>query len=37
MTYADQWVRRAPDTPAQILASAAAAPSLAAYVRYVSR
>jgi murein L,D-transpeptidase YcbB/YkuD len=36
MTYADQWVRPRQDSPAAILAKAAAAPSLAAYVRQVS-
>src|SRR4029078_1127014 len=36
MTYADNWVAPRRDTPGQILARAAAAPSLAAYVRSVS-
>jgi len=36
MTYADKWVAPRQDTPAQILTKAAAAPSLAAYVRSVS-
>jgi murein L,D-transpeptidase YcbB/YkuD len=36
MTYADNWVAPRQDTPAQILAKAAAAPSLASYVRQVS-
>jgi murein L,D-transpeptidase YcbB/YkuD len=36
MTYADRWVAPRSDTPAQILAKAAAAQSLAAYVRSVS-
>ena len=36
MTYADSWVAPRRDTPGQILARAAAAPSLAAYVRSVS-
>jgi murein L,D-transpeptidase YcbB/YkuD len=36
MTYADNWVAPRRDTPGQILARAAAAPSLAAYVRTVS-
>jgi murein L,D-transpeptidase YcbB/YkuD len=36
MTYADKWVAPRSDSPAQILAKAAAAPSLAAYVRSVS-
>lgn len=36
MTYADKWVAPRRDTPAAILAKAAAAPSLAAYVRTVS-
>ena len=36
MTYADKWVAPRRDTPAQILAKTAAAPSLAAYVRSVS-
>ena len=36
MTYADQWVTPRRDSPATILARAAAAPSLAAYVRRVS-
>ena len=36
MTYADKWVAPRQDTPAQILTKAAAAPSLAAYVRTVS-
>jgi hypothetical protein len=33
MIYADQWVRPRTHTPGQILASAAAAPSLVSYVR----
>jgi L,D-transpeptidase YcbB len=37
MTYADQWVAPRRDTPSQILARAALAPSLAAHVRNVSR
>ncbi len=37
MTYADSWVAPRRDTPGQILARAAAAPSLAAYVRSVSQ
>src|SRR6478672_4872395 len=37
MTYADNWVAPRRDTPGQILARAAAAPSLAAYVRSVSQ
>jgi len=36
MTYADNWVAPRRDTPGQILARAAAASSLAAYVRSVS-
>jgi murein L,D-transpeptidase YcbB/YkuD len=36
MTYADAWVAPRRDTPGQILARAAAAPSLASYVRTVS-
>jgi murein L,D-transpeptidase YcbB/YkuD len=36
MTYADKWAAPRRDTPAQILAKTAAAPSLAAYVRKVS-
>ena len=36
MVYADKWVAPRQDTPAQILTKAAAAPSLAAYVRTVS-
>ena len=36
MTYADKWVAPRQDSPAQILARAAAAPSLAAYVQSVS-
>ena len=36
MTYADSWVAPRRDTPGQILARAAAAPSLAAYVRSLS-
>src|SRR3954452_8155 len=36
MTYADQWVAPRRATPAQILSSAAAEPSLAGYVRTVS-
>ena len=36
MTYADNWVAPRADTPAQILAKAAAASSLAAHVRDVS-
>jgi murein L,D-transpeptidase YcbB/YkuD len=36
MTYEDNWVAPRRDTPGQILARAAAAPSLAAYVRKVS-
>jgi murein L,D-transpeptidase YcbB/YkuD len=36
MTYADNWVAPRRDTPGQILARAAAAPSLAAYVSSVS-
>jgi L,D-transpeptidase YcbB len=36
MSYADNWVAPRRDTPGQILARAAAAPSLAAYVRKVS-
>jgi L,D-transpeptidase YcbB len=36
MTYADNWVAPHRDTPAQILMKAAAAPSLASYVRQVS-
>jgi murein L,D-transpeptidase YcbB/YkuD len=36
MTYADKWVAPRRDSPAQILAKAAAAPSLAAYVREVA-
>jgi len=36
MAYADQWVAPRRFTPAQILSSAAAAPSLAGYVRDVS-
>lgn len=36
MTYADKWVTPRQDTPAQILAKAANAPSLAAYVRSVA-
>ena len=36
MTYADRWARPQRDTPAQILARAAAAPSLAAHVHKVS-
>jgi murein L,D-transpeptidase YcbB/YkuD len=36
MTYADNWVAPRRDTPGQILARAAGAPSLAAYVRSVS-
>src|SRR5438105_12630155 len=36
MTYADAWVRPRRDSPATILARAAAAPSLAAYVRNIS-
>jgi murein L,D-transpeptidase YcbB/YkuD len=36
MTYADNWVTPRRDTPGQILARAAAAPSLAAHVRSVS-
>jgi murein L,D-transpeptidase YcbB/YkuD len=36
MTYADTWVAPRSDSPGQILARAAAAPSLAAYVRTVS-
>jgi murein L,D-transpeptidase YcbB/YkuD len=36
ITYADRWVAPRSDSPAQILAKAAAAPSLAAYVRDVS-
>jgi len=37
MTYADQWVAPRRDSPATILARAAAAPSLAAYVHTVSQ
>jgi murein L,D-transpeptidase YcbB/YkuD len=37
MTYADGWVMPRRDSPATILARAAAAPSLAAYVRSVSQ
>ena len=37
MTYADQWVAPRRDSPATILARAAAAPSLAAYVHSVSQ
>ena len=37
MTYADTWVAPRRDSPAQILARAAAAPALAAYVRTVSQ
>lgn len=37
MTYADQWVMPRRDSPATILARAAAAPSLAAYVRGVAQ
>jgi L,D-transpeptidase YcbB len=37
MTYADNWVAPRRDTPGQILARAAAAPSLATYVRSVSQ
>ena len=37
MTYADQWVKPRRDSAAAILAKAAAAPSLAAYVRDVSQ
>ena len=36
MTYADKWVAPRQDSPAQILAKAAAAPSLAAHVQSVS-
>lgn len=36
MTYADKWVAPRQDSPAQILAKTAAAPSLAAFVRSVS-
>jgi L,D-transpeptidase YcbB len=36
MTYADKWVTPRQESPAQILARAAAAPSLASYVREVS-
>jgi murein L,D-transpeptidase YcbB/YkuD len=36
MTYADRWARPMYDSPSQILARAAAAPSLAAYVHKVS-
>jgi murein L,D-transpeptidase YcbB/YkuD len=36
MTYADRWAMPRLDTPAQLLARAAAAPSLAAYVHKVS-
>lgn len=36
MTYADKWVAPRQDSPAQILARAAAAPSLAAHVQSVS-
>jgi murein L,D-transpeptidase YcbB/YkuD len=37
ITYADQWVAPRRDNPATILARAAAAPSLAAYVRSISQ
>jgi len=37
ITYADSWVTPRRDSPASILARAAAAPSLAAYVRKVSQ
>ena len=37
MTYADPWVSPRRDTPMQILARTASAPSLAAYVRSVSQ
>jgi len=37
MIYADRWVMPRSDTPAQILARAAAAPSLGAYVRSVAQ
>jgi murein L,D-transpeptidase YcbB/YkuD len=37
MTYADRWVAPRRDTPSQILARAAAAPSLSAHVQNISR
>jgi murein L,D-transpeptidase YcbB/YkuD len=37
MIYADRWVQPRQDSPAQILARTASAPSLAAYVRSISR